>query len=310
MRNMTVQQLRHFLAVCGEMNYTRAAEKCYISRQALRQSIGALEEELKTSLFFMEANKIKLTETGELLQQRAIPVVKAFSQLEQEMILKTERQIIRLGISFSLIPDYLPTLEENLRTFAERNRGVHIETFNMKNDELADALLGDSIDCALAMDLGCGDERFCRMELSSHPAAIMVSRRNPLSRLPELTTADLAGQKLCIPGTGSFMQPLKDAADKTDNPPELCVVESFYQVYYMVREENRLALNRFIPREGINKYVNNIAVKDLPPLCCALFYPKERDSSTAQRLGRFLQREIRNYFNSISHGGAAEEKRG
>lgn len=40
---MTIQQLRYFLALCQDLNYTRTAGRLYLSRQALRLSIAALE---------------------------------------------------------------------------------------------------------------------------------------------------------------------------------------------------------------------------------------------------------------------------
>ena len=38
---MDIRQLHYFLVLCEEMNYTRAAQRLFLSRQALRQSITA-----------------------------------------------------------------------------------------------------------------------------------------------------------------------------------------------------------------------------------------------------------------------------
>ena len=43
---MDIRQLHYFLTLCEEMNYTRAAQRLFLSRQALRQSISALEAEM------------------------------------------------------------------------------------------------------------------------------------------------------------------------------------------------------------------------------------------------------------------------
>ena len=37
---MTIQQLRYFLALCEDLNYTHTAGRMYLSRQALRLSIN------------------------------------------------------------------------------------------------------------------------------------------------------------------------------------------------------------------------------------------------------------------------------
>ena len=36
---MTIQQLRYFLALCQDLNYTRTAGRLYLSRQALRLAL-------------------------------------------------------------------------------------------------------------------------------------------------------------------------------------------------------------------------------------------------------------------------------
>ena len=48
---MEVRQLHYFLTLCEELNYSRAAQRLYLSRQALRQNIAALEQELGEPLF-------------------------------------------------------------------------------------------------------------------------------------------------------------------------------------------------------------------------------------------------------------------
>ena len=55
---MTIQQLRYFLALCQDLNYTRTAGRMYLSRQALRLSIAALEEELCGPLFINVRNHL------------------------------------------------------------------------------------------------------------------------------------------------------------------------------------------------------------------------------------------------------------
>ena len=61
---MDIRQLHYFLVLCEEMNYTRASQRLFLSRQALRQSITALEAELCGPLFVSAHHKLSLTERG------------------------------------------------------------------------------------------------------------------------------------------------------------------------------------------------------------------------------------------------------
>ena len=55
---MDIRQLHYFLVLCEEMNYTRAAQRLFLSRQALRQSISALEAELCGPLFLSAHHRL------------------------------------------------------------------------------------------------------------------------------------------------------------------------------------------------------------------------------------------------------------
>ena len=60
-----VAQLTYFLKTTELLNYSRAAEELLIARQSLRQSVGALGEEIGKLLFIKTKNHLSLTEYGE-----------------------------------------------------------------------------------------------------------------------------------------------------------------------------------------------------------------------------------------------------
>ena len=114
---MDIRQLHYFLVLCEEMNYTRASQRLFLSRQALRQSITALEAELCGPLFVSAHHKLSLTERGLSLQRHAAPVVEQFQQMQAALHAEIQSaQPVRIGISVSLVPDYLPGLETQLDT--------------------------------------------------------------------------------------------------------------------------------------------------------------------------------------------------
>lgn len=60
---MEMQQIRYFLALCEEMNFTRAARHCRVSQPSLTNGIKALEQELGGPLFHRKP-QVALTELG------------------------------------------------------------------------------------------------------------------------------------------------------------------------------------------------------------------------------------------------------
>jgi DNA-binding transcriptional LysR family regulator len=59
-----MHQVRYFLAVATELNFTRASETCHVSQPSLTRAIKLLEEELGGPLFHRERANTHLTELG------------------------------------------------------------------------------------------------------------------------------------------------------------------------------------------------------------------------------------------------------
>ncbi len=56
-----------FLILCEELNFTRAAERCFMTQQGLSSHIKKLEEQYGTKLFLRKPN-VELTESGNALR--------------------------------------------------------------------------------------------------------------------------------------------------------------------------------------------------------------------------------------------------
>src|ERR1019366_10124284 len=68
---METQHVRYFLAICDELNFTRAAQKCGIKQPSLSEAIKRMEQAIGGDLF-VRASPVRLTALG--LQLRPICV--------------------------------------------------------------------------------------------------------------------------------------------------------------------------------------------------------------------------------------------
>ena len=296
---MTIQQLSVFLAVCDELNYTRAAARSYMSRQAVRQNIAELENELSGPLFENCRNRLRLTHNAELLRCKALPLMGDYRALQEAMNadIRLERPL-RLGISVSLVPDYLPRLSNHMDSFAQSYPRLPVEQMTMENDEVIDALLDGLLDACLVMDLGGKRANVERTVLTRHPCAVILRSSVPLFRKSLLSPSDLAGYTLYLPSLSEEFRPLFDSAG---NAVDYEVMPSFYQAYYHVMEGDTLALNRYDPREDPTpSVVRSIPINGLPPLCSSFLMREGEQSRPLQLLRDWLVNRLREDFKEES----------
>ena len=78
---MELHQLRYFAAVAELGNFTRAAERCFVSQPSLSQQIIKLEHELNARLFVRQGRTSKLTRAGERLLPRARMILNDVDEL-------------------------------------------------------------------------------------------------------------------------------------------------------------------------------------------------------------------------------------
>lgn len=306
---MTIQQLVVFLAVCEKLNYTRAAAKVFMSRQAVRQNIAELEKEFDGFLFENRSNRLALTAKGELLQRKALPVLKSFRELQTAMIadIKPDHPL-RLGISISLIPDYLPGLLDHISDFGQRYPNLVPEILRLENDELGPALSSGIIDAAVVMDLGGCFPGLERTVLSAHPASAMVSSRHALFTRQQIHMSDLNGEKMYLPGLGPEFSPLFTAAEKAGSEIDFTVMLSYYQVLFHVQDHGGAALNRYLPGDDTDpSRVRSIPLTDVPHLCSSFLIRGGTASAPLLLLREWLTQRIQQDF--LSRAGTKGDQR-
>lgn len=62
-----MHQVRYFMALCDELNFTRAAQRCNVAQPSLTNAIKALEEELGAALFHRRPS-VSLTDVGQAIR--------------------------------------------------------------------------------------------------------------------------------------------------------------------------------------------------------------------------------------------------
>ena len=288
---MDIRQLHYFLVLCEEMNYTRAAQRLFLSRQALRQSITALEAELCGPLFVSAHHKLSLTDRGLSLQRHAAPVVEQFQQMQAALHAEIQSaEPIKIGISVSLVPDYLPGLETQLDKFRQQYPHIEMRFRLLDNDAVADGVEQGELDAGLVMDLGCAAKVLARTTLRADPACLLVPRGHPFWEKESIPLAELRGQHILLPSLRQdLFAPLWDTCARAGFAPDAEIGPSFYQAYYLVQEQLCTCLTRYEPgaRRELDR-VRDVLIEDLPPLCVSLVQRRDHSSAYIDLLRSYL----------------------
>lgn len=77
---MELRHLKYFLTVAEELNFSKAAERLFISQPPLSRQIKELEVELKARLFNRNNKRVELTDAGKYFQIEALKVLQSLEQ--------------------------------------------------------------------------------------------------------------------------------------------------------------------------------------------------------------------------------------
>jgi DNA-binding transcriptional LysR family regulator len=194
---MEMHQVRYFLAVAKNRNFTRGAEECNVSQPSLTRAIKQLESEFGGDLFRRERPQAQLTELGE----RMLPLLtkcyeSAVSARELAASMKKgDVASLRLALSHTFdLNLIMPHLNEVRRRFDRLEcrllRGTAAEVVALLKD--GEAELG------IASEVSDGWDRLDRWPLFTEDFVLLVNAQHRLARAPTIALADLREERLLL----------------------------------------------------------------------------------------------------------------
>jgi LysR family hydrogen peroxide-inducible transcriptional activator len=191
---MEMHQVRYFLALCGELNFTRAAERCHVAQPSLTRAIKALEEEMGGALFHRERANTHLSELGRTLKPYLEQVYNRAEQAKREAqeFIRLQKTPLRLGLMCTIAPTLLLDLVAAVRM---RHPGIELQIIDEAAPTLQERLVAGSLDVAIyALPALVGDERLHHMSLYREQFQIVIEPGHRLAGLDAIRVKDLDGE--------------------------------------------------------------------------------------------------------------------
>ena len=144
--NVTLRQLRYFLALAEQGHFTRAAEVAHVTQPALSMQIRGLEEAAGARLVERTPAGVVLTPQGRALERHARRVMAAVAGLEQAMRRPGQGGRLVLGMIPTVAPYLLP---EALPLLRARDIGRDLHLREAQTDRLLEELAAGRLDAAV-----------------------------------------------------------------------------------------------------------------------------------------------------------------
>lgn len=190
---MEMHQVRYFLAICSELNFTRAARKSQVSQPSMSRAIQLLEREFGGPLFLRNHGKIEITELGHVLRPYFSEVWRQTFEAKQaakDFVSESTEQL-RIAVMCTIAPQLLLSALSNFRS---EYPGIQTHVVDASARVVEELLLAGKCDIAIYCNPDREpDERLNYLPLFREQMMIVLPTNHALARRGAVKVSDLSG---------------------------------------------------------------------------------------------------------------------
>jgi DNA-binding transcriptional LysR family regulator len=193
--NITVRQLRAFIAVASSGNFTRASERLHIAQSAISSLIRELEAQLGIRLLDRTTRRVELTDAGREFQANA---VKIMADLEHavhnahELVARRRGRIVVAApplLAATVVPSAIADFNRDLP-------GIRVAVVDTQTKQIAARVKSGDIDIGIGTFSAADDDGLTRTPLARDTLALFCAARDPLAARRRVRWRDLKGARL------------------------------------------------------------------------------------------------------------------
>jgi LysR family hydrogen peroxide-inducible transcriptional activator len=186
---MTITQLYYVLAIAEHKNFTKAAEKCFVTQPTLSTQIQKLEEELDVLIFDRSKKPIELTEVGRKIVHQARNIVNESDRIQD--IVDQQKGFIGGDFRIGIIPTVMPTLLPMfLKAFVKKYPKIKLKIEELTTDEIITRINDGHMDAAIVAT-PLEKENIKERVLFYEPFAAYIPKEHRLAGKKTIDVSDL-----------------------------------------------------------------------------------------------------------------------
>nr|WP_241266666.1 LysR family transcriptional regulator [Streptomyces scabichelini] len=199
-----MRQLRYFLVVAEELNFSSAADRLNMTQPPLSVQIRQLEEELDVVLFERTTRRVKLTAAGRAFQESTQELLDQLRSNVEDARRAAKGEWGRLALGFvpSATTENLPPI---LRNFRAHFSDVRLDLHELTPEQQVRDLRDGSLDCGcfylpFADGYPFGDRNLMSAAISREPLVAVLPPGHRLAARRKIQVSDLADEPFVLVG--------------------------------------------------------------------------------------------------------------
>jgi DNA-binding transcriptional LysR family regulator len=226
--NLTLRQLRAFLAVADCASFTEAARQLHLTQAAMSVLVRELEGELGVRLLDRNTRRVELSEAGRDLYPFAQRMLRELEEAVHSVgeLRDKKKGLLRVAAPQMMACTLMPQV---IAAYRQRYPDVEVQLADTVPEQMHERVLSAQVELAVGPD-GAAPPELARRPLLRDRHHFICQPQHPLARKKQLRWRDLAGLPFIAP-THDFMRRLE---------PELAaaglalpLVQAVHQVSYM-----------------------------------------------------------------------------
>lgn len=201
---MEILQLTYFCDAAQSENFSQTAKKFQVPPSAISQSVHRLEKELGTSLFYRDANRIRLNPDGRMFYEEIKAALSLIDRAKGRIKDRRDGMCGQIGM-------FIGANRRAVTLTIERFRKIYPQVnFLLNHSSLNDPMAYDLVITHDVVRCAGMEKRLLRRE----KMFLAIEKEHPLAKKESLTLADFAGESFISMHTGSSLREVTEAACK------------------------------------------------------------------------------------------------
>ena len=216
-----LRDLRYFVAVAEELNFTRAAERLHLSQPALSKQIRSLETTLRAQLLRRDRRRVELTAAGTALHEVARNLLQDWDDGVAVVgdAAAQDARVLRVGTLTSIGRDLYPAITEQ---FAKRQPGWQVELHSHGWGDPTAGLRDRAADAAFVW-LPIDAAEIETAVLATERRFVAISARHPLASRQSIDFSEIINEPVAaLPASAGAQRDFWLAIDaRAGRPPRV-----------------------------------------------------------------------------------------